>query len=149
MKYGTHTMGCRPIVRRWAMASLETKLIITPDFGYGMVVIPTKYVSTSPTLSHFFWVIGVVGFQHVNLKSLEVVCASVFSSTWKCELGTGRVAIVESLRQGESASLCYKWKPASSSATISSSNILVPIFTNHMLGTIGQSNTYFVLFTLT
>ena len=61
----------------------------------------------------------------------------------------GRVAIVENLQRGDNASLCYSWNLASSSAKTSSLDRLVLIFSGHMLGTIGQSNTYFFLLPLT
>ena len=63
--------------------------------------------------------------------------------------GKRSVAIVESLRRGERTSLCCNWNPTSSSANTSCLEILVPIFTCNVLGTIGQSNTYFFLLSLT
>ena len=41
--------------------------------------------------------------------------------------------------------LCYSWKPTSWSVKTLSYNRLVPIFTGHVLGTIGESNTYLLL----
>ena len=54
-----------------------------------------------------------------------------------------------SLQWGNNTSLCCSWNPASSNTKISSLDRLVPIFTCHVLDTIGQSNTYFFLLPLT
>ena len=56
-----------------------------------------------------------------------------------------KVAIVENLRRGDNTPLCCNWNPTSSNATTSSFDKLVFIFTGHVLGTIGQFNTFFIL----
>ena len=66
-----------------------------------------------------------------------------------CDWGMGRDTFVESLWQGGNAFLYCNWNPTFSSANTSSFNTLVPIFTSQVLGTIGQSNTYFFLLPLT
>ena len=104
----------------------------------------------SNALHLFLWsASGAVGLRHTVLPNLNVGWASGFGGIEKCERGMGRVAIVESLRRGDNASLCCSWNPTSSSAKTSSLDRLVPIFTGHVLGTIGQSNTYFFLLPLT
>ena len=104
-----------------------------------------------PVLSHLFlWFAnGVVGLWHIVFPNLNVGWASGFGGIQKCERGMGSVAIVESLWRGDNASLCCSWNPTSSSVKTSSLDRLVPIFTGHVLGTIGQFNTYFFLLPLT
>ena len=61
----------------------------------------------------------------------------------------GKVAIVENLQRGDNTFFCCNWNPTSSNVTTSSFDRLVLIFTGHVLGTIGQSNTYFFKLPLT
>ena len=59
------------------------------------------------------------------------------------------VAIVDNLQRNESAFLYYNWKPTSSRANTSSINRFVPIFIGHVLHTISEFSTYFLLLLLT
>ena len=61
----------------------------------------------------------------------------------------GSVVIVENPRCGARASLCCNWNPASVNANTSSFERLIPIFNGYVLGTMGQSTTYFFLLPFT
>ena len=101
----------------------------------------------SLALSHLsLWsTVGAARLQCKDMPNVDVGWASGFSGTWKSVWGIGSIAIVESLWWGERASLCCNWNLTSSSANTSCLERLVPIFTSHMLGTTGQSSTYFLL----
>ena len=113
-----------------------------------MAVTPTTLKpSMNPTLFHLFlcFAIGATRLQCFVFPSLEVGWTSMFSGARKPIQGIGSVMIVKNLQQGERTSLCYNWNPTSSSANTSCFEILVPIFTNHVLGTTCQYKTFFFL----
>ena len=103
----------------------------------------------SPAHSHLFlWsAADAVGLRRTVFPNLNVRWAFGFNGTQKCKQGMGIVAIVRSLRRGDNASFYCSWNPTSSNAKTSSLNKLDPIFTGHVLGTIGKSNTHIFLTT--
>ena len=98
-------------------------------------------------LSHLYlgYVVWAPELQCIVFPNLKVRCVFGFGGIWKHDGGMGKVAIVETLRWGESASFCCNCDLASLSANASPFDRLIPIFTGHVLGTIGQSNMYFFL----
>ena len=101
-------------------------------------------------LSHLFlwFAVSVARLRETIFPNLEFGWASKFSGAWKSIQGILSVAILESLHWGEIASLCYNWNLEFLSANTSSLERLVPIFTDHVLGTTCQSNKYFFLLPL-
>ena len=153
MKFGHVHYGMSSVITKHAASSLETMLIITPNPKYGMGVTPTtKRLSISLVLSHLFlWsTVNIVGIQPIVLVIMEVGCASRFNGTQNCN------------RWMEKGHSCWKpmmrWKclpflqlkyDIFKCQHLLLEQKLVPIFTNHVLGTIGESNTYFFLLPLT
>ena len=88
-------------------------------------------------------------FWHIGFENLELGWAFGFGGIRKCDSGMRNVSIPESMHHGENASLCCNWNSMSSSVNTSSSTILVQIYTGHVLGTVGQFNTYFFVVPLT
>ena len=81
--------------------------------------------------------------------NLNVGWTSGFGGIMGYKQGMKRVGIVESLQQGDNASLWCSQHPASSSTKTSSLDRLVYVFTDHVLGTISQFNTYLFLLPFT
>lgn len=89
----------------------------------------------------------VIVYESNNLPFVVVIgCGCCWHMGMRTWIGS---VILQSLRHGEKAFFYSNWNLTSLSANISSFERLVPIFTGHLLVTIGHCSTYFFLPPLT